>query len=353
MKKKSLPHVHAKVAKGKTYYYFDLGKDESGRRVLKRLPDIRTHGFTAAYQAAKAMRTKRDNSEGAKSFDWLVRLFERSTEFRALAESSKRLYSRHLAYANENFRNKRGLSAPLSQLSAEQVVMLRDKYAETPGTANAILRSIGALYWWAAKPGRRYVKENIAAGVDPLDMGEHQAWPPPLIEMALADPAMRLPVGLLYFTGQRIGDVVKMGRGNLSRGVLSVTQQKTGITLRIAVHRQLAEIIEQDAPKDAMLFLVNERGKPLTESGLRQRIQAWAKGKGFQIVPHGLRKSAVNALLEAGCSAAEVSAITGQSLQMIEHYAKERDREHLGRSAILKFEARNKQGTCKRGLKTA
>jgi hypothetical protein len=39
---------------------------------------------------------------------------------------------------------------------------------------------------------------------------------------------------------------------------------------------------------------------------------------------------------------AEVAAITGQSLQMIEHYAKERDRAELGRSAILKFEARNK-----------
>jgi 2-keto-3-deoxy-6-phosphogluconate aldolase len=50
----------------------------------------------------------------------------------------------------------------------------------------------------------------------------------------------------------------------------------------------------------------------------------------------------VDALLESGCSTAEVSAITGQDLQTIEHYAKQRDRAHLGRSAILKFEARNK-----------
>lgn len=353
MKKKSLPHVHAKIAKGKTYYYFDLGKDDLGRRVLKRLPDIRTHGFTAAYQAAKSMRTKREAHEVTKNFDWLVRTYEKSPEFRALAENTKRLYSRHLSYANENFRNKLGRSAPLAILTAEQMVMLRDKFAATPGKANAILRSVGALYAWAGKPGRRYVKENIASGIDTLEMGEHEAWPLGLIEMALEDPAMRLPVGLLYFTGQRISDVVAMGRGNLSRGILHVTQKKTGTKLRITLHERLAEIIEQDAPKDAMLFLVNEWGKPLTESGLRQRIQAWAKGKGFQIVPHGLRRSACNALLEAGCSVAEVEAITGQSLQMIEHYAKERDREHLGRSAILKFEARNKTGTCKQGLKTA
>jgi site-specific recombinase XerD len=89
-----------------------------------------------------------------------------------------------------------------------------------------------------------------------------------------------------------------------------------------------------------MLFLVNEYGRPMTESGLRQRIQKWAVDRGYSIVPHGLRKSACNALLEAGCSIAEVAAITGQGLQMIEHYAKERDTEHLSRAAILKFEQR-------------
>jgi integrase len=351
--KKTLPHLHRKKAKGKTYFYFDLGKDDTGRRVLKRLPDIRTHGFTAAYQAACSMRTRREGSIATKNFDWLCRIYEKSPEFRKLAENTKRLYSRHLGYANENFRNKAGRSAPLAFLTAEQMVALRDKYAATPGKANAILRSVGAIYAWAGKPGRRYVKENIASGIDPLEMGEHEAWPLGLIEMALEDPAMRLPVGLLYFTGQRISDVVAMGRGNLSQGVLAVTQKKTKTSLRITLHERLAAIIEQDVPKDRLLFLVNEWGKPLTESGLRQRIQAWAKGKGYQIVPHGLRKNAVNALLVAGCSVAEVEAITGQSLQMIEHYAKERDREELGRTAILKFEAKNKRGTRKQGLKTS
>jgi integrase len=159
---------------------------------------------------------------------------------------------------------------------------------------------------------------------------------------ALDDPAIRLPVALLYFTGQRISDVVKMGRSNVAQGMLHITQKKTDKKLKFPLHRRLAEIIEADVPKGQMMFLLNERGGPVTESGLRQRIQNWARKHGQQIVPHGLRRNAVNALLEAQCSTAEVAAITGQSLQMIEHYAKERDQEHLGSSAILKFEARNK-----------
>jgi len=64
---------------------------------------------------------------------------------------------------------------------------------------------------------------------------------------------------------------------------------------------------------------------------------------GIKTVPHGLRKNAVNALLEAGCTIAEVSAITGQTHQVVEHYAAKVNRRKLGKSAIVKFErARDK-----------
>jgi hypothetical protein len=40
------------------------------------------------------------------------------------------------------------------------------------------------------------------------------------------------------------------------------------------------------------------------------------------LVFHGLRKSAVVMLLEAGATEGEVAAVTGQSMQMVAHYAK-------------------------------
>lgn len=53
---------------------------------------------------------------------------------------------------------------------------------------------------------------------------------------------------------------------------------------------------------------------------------------------HGLRKSAVVFLLEAGCTDAEVSAITGQSRQMVEHYARQVNQRKLAAAAVLKWE---------------
>ncbi len=57
------------------------------------------------------------------------------------------------------------------------------------------------------------------------------------------------------------------------------------------------------------------------------------------LVFHGLRKSAVVFLLEAGCTDAEVAAITGQSRQMVEHYAKQVNQRKLAATAMSKWEA--------------
>ncbi len=57
-----------------------------------------------------------------------------------------------------------------------------------------------------------------------------------------------------------------------------------------------------------------------------------------RLVFHGLRKSAVVMLLEVGCTTAEVQAITGQSMQMVEHYAKQVNQKKLAAAAILKWE---------------
>jgi hypothetical protein len=55
-----------------------------------------------------------------------------------------------------------------------------------------------------------------------------------------------------------------------------------------------------------------------------------------------LRKNAVNALLEAGCTPAEVQGITDQSIPMIAHYAKGVNKLKLGRAAVVKLDAARK-----------
>lgn len=339
-------YVHTKVAKGKTYYYFDTGqKNASGRPILSRLPDKRDPTFGRALADATSARKKREKVPDVRNFDWLVRAFEASPEFKGKAENTKKLYSRHLGYAAAMFRSGDGRSWPIDIIDSSHVIDLRDKFQDTPGKANATLKALSALMTWASTGGRKILSKNVAKEVPLLDMGEHEDWPLGLLHAALSDKEIRLPVAMLYYIGQRIGDTVKIGPDNLIDGVFVIKQEKTGKTVKVPPHSHLMQIIEEDAPgtKEGETYLKNEWGKPVGDSGIRQRIQKWARDRGKEIVPHGLRRNAVNSLLHAGCTIAQVSAITGQDLKTIEHYAKNRDTGLLGLEAMVKFEVRTKK----------
>ena len=124
--------------------------------------------------------------------------------------------------------------------------------------------------------------------------------------------------------------------------MIQVRQEKTGKHLAIRGHQRLLEILS-NMPRVSVRILTSTRGTPWTQDGFRA---SWQKALGGPLaairdaglVFHGLRKSAVVTLLEAGCTDAEVSAITGQSRQMVEHYSRQVNQKRLASAAILKWE---------------
>jgi transposase len=59
-----------------------------------------------------------------------------------------------------------------------------------------------------------------------------------------------------------------------------------------------------------------------------------------RLVFHGLRKNAVIALLEVGCTEAEVGAIVNMSEQMVRHYGREVSLKALARNGMKLLESR-------------
>lgn len=157
---------------------------------------------------------------------------------------------------------------------------------------------------------------------------------------------------LALYTGQRLSDVMAMRWKDLKGDVVRLQQGKTKKRLAIAMHKDLVTLLaELDALRDAATkrdddtVLVNTRGKPWTPDGFKASWQAQldieelAPLRERSLVFHGLRKSAVVFLLEAGCTDAEVAAITGQSRDMVEHYARQVNQRRLAAAAVLKWEA--------------
>jgi integrase len=124
---------------------------------------------------------------------------------------------------------------------------------------------------------------------------------------------------------------------------IHVEQSKTGKRLWVSIHKDLKAVLIT-LPRSGAFVLVDEQGEAWTDEAFKS---AWrrlmqddrlAEIKRKRLVFHGLRKSAVVMLLEAGCTDAEVAAITGQSRDMVEHYALAVSQRRLAAAAILKWE---------------
>jgi integrase len=328
-RKPRLKYVKFQISKGKLYGYFNTGRKLNGKLVWSALPPYNTPGFWDSYNAMMGHRTRR--SAFAMTIKDLVNRYEDTDEFKALKPNSRKLYRLTMDKVVVHFGD-----FPLEDVTRARVMDVLP-VLKGNATRNIFLAVVGVLYRFARI--WELTTSDPTKDIGRFKTGEHEPWPEELLDAALAcdDARVRLAVHLLYYTGQRIGDVCKMQWGSVRGNRVSVVQEKTSKPLLIFLHKDLAKELEGVA-RTGETIITSVTGAKLGTHTLRTNIQSFAEGLGFDVVPHGLRKNAVNSLLEAGCLPQEVSAVTGQSMKMIEHYAKRVNQPLLGDSAILKLE---------------
>lgn len=336
-----LDHVKYVRSKGKLYAYFNTGKKKDGRPIYTRLPPPSSAGFYESYAAMKSAREKRQAISytiADLADDYLAGL-----DFQSKSVGTQKYYSVTLR------RIVQFLGAfPVNDLKREDVQLVLDHEMVGPGAYNAFTAVLGVIYTYARRRGKTELEP--VKDIPKMETGEHEAWPEHVLEAGLKaeHDRTRLAVHLLYFTGQRIGDVMAMRWSDVKDGTVYVVQQKTGKKLRIPIHSELLAELER-TPKRGVTLITNQDGQPMTPQVVRRELKALCDGMGFKLVPHGLRKNAVISLLEAQCTIAEVASITGQTFKVVEQYARQVDQGRLSTVAILKFE--NKRGSSKQAGK--
>ncbi len=332
MPRKPLPYIKVVVSRGRTYEYFDTGKSVDGKRVYNRLPHRSDKSWGQVYAGMVAGRTARANMAKVPTIKDVIVAYQKTKKFTDRAESTQSTYLVYLRMVEKAF----GM-AEVDAIERRDVQALLDTMLDRPGASNMTLLVLRNLF--ALARNRDWVKFDPTNAITMAENSEaeHEPWPEPLLEAALQDPDVGLPVALLYYSAQRIGDVCRMRWDDIRDGYLYVRQQKTRKELDIMLHRNLAALLVA-APRTGLTILHDSEGRPLQPRALRSTLQAYARKQGEKIVPHGLRKNAVIALLEAGCTIVEAGAISGQSLKLVEHYAKRRNMRRIGTAAVLKWQ---------------
>jgi integrase len=305
---------------------------------------VRLHGlpwspqFMAAYEAALVAPSAEVGRKRIRpgSVAAAVASYFGSSEFSRLKPATQRVRRALL----EKFRREHG-DKPIAVLPREFVEkMLRQM---RPGAAKNWLRALRALLQYCVTEG--LCKEDVSAGIKlaPWRSPGFHTWTEEEIAQFEAHHAVgkrpRLALALLLYTGQRRGDVIRMGRQHIRGEMLTITQEKTGTTVAVPVHPELRAIIDATGAAN-LTFMVTERGRPFSGQPFTQWFLKHCAAAGLpkHCVPHGLRKAAARRLAEAGCTVHEIAAITGHvTLAEIERYTKAVDREKLARTAMARL----------------
>jgi integrase len=110
----------------------------------------------------------------------------------------------------------------------------------------------------------------------------------------------RLALALLLGTGQRRGDLVKMGRQHVRGDKIAVWQSKTKTPLMLPIGVELRRAIDA-TPAEHLTFLTTVHGRPFTAAGFTNWFRDMCNEAGLPngLSAHGLRNAVCRRLAEA------------------------------------------------------
>lgn len=298
--------------------------------------------FMAAYEEALAGQFVQVGSSHLKlgTMRALAISYYNSLGFRSLKPSSRAIYRRIIDRFCREHGDKR-----VATLQRGHIVKLMAARAEKPGSANGLHKVLRAMMQHAVETGLRADDPTRDVKVIRVKSDGYHSWTESEIGQFearhIVGSRARLAFALLLYTGQRRSDVVRMGRQHIRDGALQVRQLKTGAELSIPVHPELDAIIAE-TPTNHLTFLTTQFGQPFTAAGFGNWFREQCDLADLpDCSAHGLRKAAARRLAEAGCTAHEISAITGHaSLRELARYTKAVDQKKLAAAAMEKAKAR-------------
>lgn len=346
---------------------------EAGRRY--DLPDPKGEAGTDAFWKAidKAEAADAGYVAGVnKTFRALIAQYKEHADYKKLSPSSKGDYDRYL---NEVLRAV--ADHPVRELNAEAAQALIDKYQHAPASGRYFRSVLSKLVAFGIPRG--YSDTNPVEHTENIDYEKqpYKPWPDWAFELffEFARVGLHLPVYSALYTGQRKVDVVSMLRPKRDADVIQLIARKTKANVWVPMHSEYKQVIDATRPPEEIdgvpqiehsRLHLTETGEPWSYEGfatawqrnmtftveeekaeasgvdmawLREKAAAMKRLRDEGLVFHGLRKNAVNMLLEVGSTEAEVAAIVEMSEQMVRHYSKDVNKRRLAVNAMKKLEA--------------
>jgi integrase len=331
--------VRARLASGevKSYYYHRA----TGTR-LAGAPG--SAEFLASLAAAEQSKQQRD----AGTLSGLIREFERTKQWRRLADSTKNEYRRIFKFWDAEYG-----TCPYRALEDKafraDIIKWHDRFSEAkPREADNRVAILARVLSWAAKDGP--LKINVLDGFERAYASDRSEiiWLPEHIEafMAVASPEMQFAMVLALHTGQRQGDIRRLAWSQYDGTSITLRQGKArrldraAPVTRVPCTKALKATLDA-AQRRAAVMLTTKTGLAFKKRYFAEQWEETCKAAGIVGLHfHDIRGTTVTMLAEASCTLPEIVAITGHSLRraqdILDKYLARTSK--LAESAIAKFE---------------
>jgi hypothetical protein len=318
------------------------------------LPDPKDKGFWAAVDEAEGKEKKRLASDG-RTFAALIDEYQAHRAWTEnLGASTRALYERYIAAIAAAWGHD-----PVRDLTTVDAQKAIDSFQSTPRSAAQFRSFLSRLVQFGIPRG--YCDHNPVAFTEAVayDATPYKPWPDWAFELFFehARIGLHLPVYSAFYTGQRSIDVIPMMRPRSDAKAIELVARKTGKAVFAPVHSEYRAILDATKVEHTRLHL-REDGEAWTVAAyrtawqremtfaaaddapveLREKAAAMKRLRDEGLVMHGLRKNAVNALLEVGCTEDEVSSVVEMTPAMVRHYARDVNRRRLALNAMKKLE---------------
>jgi integrase len=323
---------------GKLRRYFR----RKGKTLGPLLGEVGSEEFMASYQGYLIEKPIQISRSGPGTFGRLINDFYAARPFTDLKPSSRQVYR----YVLDPLAKAHGHRL-VKDMPAEKITKIVEKIgADHPGMGNLTRAVLIKMMKYAIK--MKWRADNPAAGIERFKIGTHHTW----TEGELKTFETRWPLGtrqrlayaLLLYTGQRVGDVVRMTRADIADGMIHVIQEKTGAELHIPVLPELEQAMKA-YPAKGLSLIGDENGKPLKRHALSHVMRAAiAKAElPTKCVSHGLRKAAMRRLAEHDATDKQIAAVSGhKSLKEVERYTAAADQKRLAKAGMDKIRGKKR-----------
>ena len=293
--------------------------------------------FMTVYQAALAGQTIERLAIGASltkpgSVNAAVVGYYKSLPFRSLAAGTQKARRGIL----ERFRAEHG-GKGIATLPTDAISrMLANK---GPEAARNWLKAIRGLSQFAVAEKFRRDDPTVGIKIKKLKTEGYAPWTEELVSRYRTHHALgshaRLAIEVLLGTGQRRGDIVRMGRQHVRNGTIEIRQEKTDVLVQFPILPELQVALDAMPPSDHLQFLMTETGRQFKPNYFTHWFQTQCDAAGIPrgFSAHGLRKLAATCHANNGATAHELMAWFGwTTLEEAERYTRAADRRRLAAS---------------------